>query len=228
MKRSKVNEEIIFAKQLLEKYQITLPQSAYWDYDKFVENKDKLAIIRQIRLGWDVTDYGINEYEKVGGVLYTVRNGKLDKVLAGVPYAEKYIILRECQALPTHFHHSKTEDIINRAGGILALKLYNALENNDIDYESQVDVDIDGITHSYAPGEVVEVPVGSSITLRPRLYHSFWALEGHGSLIVGEVSSLNDDETDNYFNPPLARYSSIEEDESPICPLCNEYEGLYK
>ena len=44
---------------------------------------------------------------------------------------------------------------------------------------------MDGIRHIVKPGETVTVPVGSSITLTSYMYHSFWALEGEGDLIVG-------------------------------------------
>ena len=40
---------------------------------------------------------------------------------------------------------------------------------------------------------------------------------GCGDLIVGEVSKVNDDNTDNYFMEPTARFADIEEDE-PIHP----------
>lgn len=79
-----------------------------------------MVIVQKTMLGWDVTDYGLNDYKKIGGVLFTVRNGDQNDPSIGVPYAEKYILLEEGQGLPIHFHYSKTEDIINRAGGVLA------------------------------------------------------------------------------------------------------------
>ena len=41
--------------------------------------------------------------------------------------------------------------------------------------------------------------------------------------MVGEVSKVNDDTTDNYFLEPTARFADIEEDEPVLHPLCNEY-----
>ena len=58
--------------------------------------------------------------------LYTVRNGLMDNPAVGVPYCEKYILMREGQRLPKHYHVYKTEDIINRAGGVLEVMLWNA------------------------------------------------------------------------------------------------------
>ncbi len=228
MKRSEVNKAIRWAKELLIKENITLPKFAYWSVQDWIDNEKDLDMIRKTTLGWDVTDYGLDTYSKVGGVLFTVRNGDQKDSCIGVPYAEKYILLEDGQALPTHFHFSKTEDIINRAGGVLALKLNNANEDESIDTVNDVVVYMDGIKHVVKAGQIVTVPVGSSITLTPYMYHSFWALEGGGDLVVGEVSAVNDDNIDNRFNPVMPRFGEIEEDEAADLPLCNEYEKLFK
>ena len=41
-------------------------------------------------------------------------------------------------------------------------------------------------------------------------------------VLVGEVSKVNDDQTDNYFLDPIGRFSTIEEDEAPVRLLWNE------
>lgn len=228
MKRSEVNAAIEWAKKLLNDNNISLPVFADWKKEDWAKNYGVTEMIRKTMLGWDVTDFGLNDFRRYGGVLFTVRNGDQKDKSIGVPYAEKYILLAEGQGLPTHFHYSKTEDIINRAGGVLALKLYNSYEDESIDYESDVNVYMDGIRHTVKAGETITVPVGCSITLTPYMYHNFWALEGKGDLVVGEVSSVNDDNMDNRFNPMLPRLGDIEEDEVAIYPLCNEYERLIK
>lgn len=228
MKRSEVNAAIEWAKKLLNDNNISLPVFADWKKEDWAKNYGVTEMIRKTMLGWDVTDFGLNDFRRYGGVLFTVRNGDQKDKSIGVPYAEKYILLAEGQGLPTHFHYSKTEDIINRAGGVLALKLYNSYEDESIDYESDVTVYMDGIRHTVKAGETITVPVGCSITLTPYMYHNFWALEGMGDLVVGEVSSVNDDNVDNRFNPMLPRFGDIEEDEEAIYPLCNEYERLIK
>jgi len=228
MKRSEVNSAIKWAKDLLKKENITLPIFAYWSKQDWIDNKDKVSMVRKTMQGWDVTDYGLDTYDKIGGVLYTVRNGDQNDSSIGVPYAEKFILLKDGQALPTHFHFTKTEDIINRAGGVLALQLYNSNEDESIDYDGDVTVYMDGIKHIVKAGETVKVEVGTSITLTKGMYHNFWALEGRGDLVVGEVSSINDDNVDNRFNPPMPRFGEIVEDEEADLPLCNEYEKLYK
>ena len=44
-----------------------------------------------------------------------------------------------------HFHWFKTEDIINRGGGNCLIRVYNSLPNEEIDYESGVEVHCDGL-----------------------------------------------------------------------------------
>lgn len=174
-------------------------------------------------LGWDITDFGQGDFDRFGAVLFTLRNGSLTDPTCGTPYAEKLILLKDGQRLPLHYHASKTEDIINRAGGVLVIKLYNSLENGDVDYEGPVTYTCDGITSVIKPGEILRLKQGESITLRPFQYHLFWAEAGSGDLIVGEVSSINDDHTDNYNAEPVSRFSTIEEDAPILHPLCNAY-----
>ena len=47
-----------------------------------------------------------------------------------------------------------------------------------------------------------------------------------GDLVAGEVSKVNDDNTDNYFLEPTSRFAAIDEDEPVLHPLCNEYDML--
>ena len=223
MKRSQINENILWAKDLLKKINFTLPCFAYWTMDEWKAHKEEIGRIRSVMQGWDVTDYGVNDFEKLGGVLFTIRNGNVYDPTIGTPYAEKIIALKDGQSLPLHFHYKKTEDIINRGGGILAIQLYNAKENYDVDYDSDVVVYRDGLRCVYKPGEIIKIGVGDSISLTPYMYHLFWALEGAGDLLVGEVSAVNDDNIDNYFAEKFPRFGDIEEDEAPLVPLCNEY-----
>ena len=224
MKRSHINNALIWALELTKKNNIHLPAFGYWKLEDWKDNKEHLQTIRRVMLGWDITDFGLGDFSNTGGVLFTLRNGDQSDPSVGVPYAEKLILLADGQALPMHFHFTKTEDIINRAGGVLAIKLYRALPDHKIDYDSPVQVHCDGIQKTVMPGEVLRIMPGDSITLTPYLYHSFWAEKGEGDLVCGEVSSVNDDNADNRFNPPLPRFGAIEEDALPLLPLCNEYD----
>ena len=74
-----------------------------------------------------------------------------------------------------------------------------------------------------APGGKVVLDRGESITLVPRLYHTFYGEKGAGTALIGEVSSVNDDATDNRFYTPLPRFPAIQKDTAPGHLLCNEY-----
>lgn len=225
MKRSEINGAIAWTKELLKKNNIRLPGMAYWDMEKWAENKDKLDTVRKVMLGWDVTDFGTGKFSEVGGVLYTVRNGDMGDADVGVPYCEKYIVMKEGQRLPKHYHVFKTEDIINRANGVLAVYLWNTDEaGNQLD--TDVKVYMDGIERTVKAGEEILVYPGDSVTLKPHIAHVFGPKPGMGDLIAGEVSKVNDDNTDNYFLEDTFRFSEIEEDEPVLHPLCNEYAKL--
>ena len=223
LKRSEIEAEIEWVKDLLREYCIKLPDIAYWKVDDWRSNREQLDIIRKTCLGWDITDYGSGDYRNIGNVAFTIRNGYLKDPKIGTPYAEKALIFRDGQSLPLHFHFTKIEDIINKAGGVLWLKLYNSNEDNSLDETSNVTVEMDEIIHTFKAGEIIRVMPGNSITLRPRTYHAFGSEAGKGDLICGEVSSVNDDNVDNYFLGQGARYPKIEEDVPIKIPLCNEY-----
>jgi D-lyxose ketol-isomerase len=226
MKRSVVNSAIDWAIDLLERENWRIPAYAYWTPEDWKNNREQCGTIQKVMNGWDVTDYGLGTFEVVGGVLYTIRNGLLDGT-AGTPYAEKLLLFRPGQSLPTHFHYTKTEDIINRAGGNMWIELFNSNPDGEIDTESPVAVYMDGIRYVVGPGERLILIKGQSITLTPGLYHRFGATDD-GELVAGEVSSINDDNIDNRFNPEMPRYVEIEEDEPARYVLCNEYNSLWK
>jgi D-lyxose ketol-isomerase len=228
MKRSEINEAIKQSKLLLEKNNFRLPSFAYWTIGQWKENKDKISILSQVMQGWDITDFGSGNFKEVGAVLFTIRNGDINNKGVGTPYAEKIIILQheEGQKIPMHCHRLKTEDIVNRGGGILIIQLYSSDANGEINKNKDVEVYIDGIKHRFKAGEIIEINQGDSITLTPYIYHAFWAKKGAGDLILGEVSTINDDNTDNVFTEPASRFSEIEEDEAIIHPLVNEYKKI--
>jgi D-lyxose ketol-isomerase len=113
------------------------------------------------------------------------------------------------------------EDIINRAGGELVLQLYGSTADEEMDTQSPMRVCMDGVLTDLPAGATARLRPGESITLVPGLYHSFRA-EG-GTVLTGEVSAVNDDNTDNRFAEPLGRFPEIEEDEPVVHYLCNEY-----
>ena len=223
MKRSDINVAIQWAKALLEQNNIHLPEAAGWSPDEWRRRAGEIDTIRRVMMGWDITDFSTGDFERVGAVLYTVRNGLANDPGVGVPYCEKYIVMKEGQRLPKHYHVFKTEDIINRAGGVLSVRLWNAgRDGNQLD--TDVTVYMDGVRRVAKPGEEILVYPGNSVTLTPYLAHVFGPKPGGGDVICGEVSKVNDDKTDNYFLEPTSRFADIEEDEPALHPLCNEYE----
>ena len=226
MKRSEINTAIAWAKAFLDKSNIRLPEIAYWSPDDWRRHAGEIATIRRVMLGWDITDFGSGDFSTIGAVLYTVRNGLLDDPTVGVPYCEKFIVMKEGQRLPCHYHVFKTEDIINRAGGDLQVFLWNADPATGKRLDTEVRVFMDGIEHVFGAGEEIVVRKGCSISLTPYLAHVFGPKPGMGDLIAGEVSKVNDDNTDNYFLDPVARFADIDEDEPPLHLLCNEYGRL--
>ncbi len=225
MKRSEINSELIWAKKMLAEYRFPLPRFAYWGIDEWRENSALAGEVFKTQLGWDITDFGMGDFKKIGAVLFTIRNGLVYDPGTGSPYAEKLILLHAGQRLPNHYHAAKTEDIINRGGGAFYMKLYNKLPDGGVDSVSDVETCSDGIYKTVRAGEPFLVNAGDSVRLRPYTYHIFGATDS--DVIVGEVSSVNDDHTDNYFAEKTARFPEITEDTAPIHPLVCDYEKLF-
>ena len=225
MKRSEINKAIKTAMTRLEEYKITLPFFGYWKEEDWKENKSVTERIRKRMLGWDITDYGSGDFEKCGATLFTIRNGDKDDPEMKMPYAEKYIILSDKteQEIPLHYHVFKSEDIINRGGGVLCMQLYNKAQDGTLDEKSDIIFYTDSLKRTVKAGEIIEIMPGNSITLEPYVYHRFYAKKNCGLLIVGEVSKVNDDNTDNVFYKPSERFSKIVEDEKTTYPLVCEY-----
>ena len=222
MKRSEINHAINYAQDLLKKNNIGLPFFAYVKKEEWKNLNLDISVLKNVMLGWDVTDFGSGDFKKVGATLFTLRNGSVFDKSIGVPYCEKIIIMDNSgQEIPMHYHINKTEDIINRAGGTLKIQVYNSKSDSSLDNESKVILYCDGIKREFEPGAVIEVKKGNSVTLPPYVYHRFFA--DNEDVIVGEVSKINDDNTDNVFLVKSKYFINIEEDEAPEYCLVKEY-----
>jgi len=138
------------------------------------------------------------------------------------PYAEKIMIVEENQETPMHFHWAKMEDIINRGGGNLVIDLYQSDKDENFSNNS-LRVKTDGVVRTVEAGGSVILKPGESICLEQGVYHRFYGEPGKGKVLVGEVSSVNDDASDNRFHEPIGRFPVIEEDELPIHLLASDY-----
>jgi D-lyxose ketol-isomerase len=225
LKRSEINLFITEAIGFFEKHHFSLPPFAHWTLEAWRDRGPEADEIRQCQLGWDVTDFSSGRFPSCGLTLFTLRNGSL---AAGhhKSYAEKIMMVRESQLTPLHRHGCKSEDIINRGNstaGNLVVRLYNSTEDGGL-ANTPVTVACDGITRQIEAGGTVILRAGESITLPPGLYHSFYSV--NGSALIGEVSSTNDDATDNHFYQSLSRFPDIVEDEPPFRLLSTEYPRL--
>ncbi len=222
MKRSQINTVIRDFEKMLTEYRIALPPFCHWTPEEWEDKGHEYDEIRDNMLGWDVTDYGEGHFDTLGLALITLRNGNFHNPKYNKPYAEKLLFVKDGQVSPMHFHFNKMEDIICKGGGNMMMRLYNSKENGDF-ADSDVRVISDGRAYDVPAGSTLRFAPGESITLQKGQYHEFFCDSGKGDILLGEVSMLNDDNTDNRFYAPLARFSNVEEDEPPYRLLCNEY-----
>lgn len=223
MKRSEINGLIKEAGDLFSSIGFKLPPFAFWSCDQWGLMGPEADEIRDNGLGWDVTDYGLGEFLKTGLLLFTIRNGSFsDRETYPKGYAEKIMIVREQQVTPWHYHWNKREDIINRGGGNLVIDLFLS-DDNDKFSDKELSVSVDGVRRRVEPGGTVILAPGESICLEPYVYHTFYGEAGTGTVVVGEVSDVNDDRNDNCFYEKLGRFPDIIEDEAPLHYLCTEY-----
>lgn len=223
MKRSEINSIMRDAVKFMEEKCVILPPFAYWSVEDWQTKNHEYDEIRDNMLGWDITDFGSGDYNKIGLLMFTVRNGNFSDKKYQKPYAEKLLIVEENQITPFHFHWSKMEDIINKGGGNLLVQVYNSTKDEELDTVTPVKIMSDGRTYEVPAGSIVKITPGESITLYPGMYHKFWGEEGTGKILLGEVSKVNDDRIDNRFLEKTGRFPEIEEDEKPLYLLGNEY-----
>ena len=157
---------------------------------------------------WDITDFGLNDIAHFGLVLIN---------LASEPeYCEKLMYARPGMATPAHAHKIKKEDIICRQG-VFEITLWADTHLNG----NTLKVKIDGEWRDIEGGMPITINAGSRITIFPTQYHQFAPIEAN--TIIGEVSTANDDTTDNYFiDRNIGRYSIVVEDEPASVKLLSD------
>jgi D-lyxose ketol-isomerase len=223
MKRSEINSAIRRMEALAKKHGFLLPPFCFWAPEEWRTKGREYDELRDNMLGWDVTDYGTGAFSKTGFTLITLRNGNANRPdLYKKTYAEKLLMLEPGQYAPMHFHRAKMEDIINRGGGTVLIRLYYAAPDETL-ADTNVQVLKDGRSFTAPAGTQIRLEPGESITLCPYLYHDFELPPDGSAVLLGEVSMTNDDTNDNRFFEPLGRFPVIEEDEPPYRLLCTEY-----
>jgi len=220
MKRSEINRHIEEAMLFFNKMNFKLPPWSDWTIPDWKREAGNCQEIFSHQLGWDLTDFGSGDYNSTGLPLFTLRNGHPDD--GHKTYAEKIMIVGENQVTPMHFHWKKTEDIINRGGGNLCFDLYPS-NDQDEPGTQPFSISMDGRSCNLNAGDKIVLHPGESITLQQGLYHRFYGEPGAGKVLVGEVSSVNDDQSDNRFAEEVGRFPEIEEDEEPAFLLVSDY-----
>lgn len=228
MKRSQVNHIIEIAKEVFESIHFKLPPFASWTVDDWRGKGPEVDEIRKSMLGWDVTDFGQGQFDKLGRTIITLRNGSSGFSL-GKDYAEKLILDPENQKPPLHYHRHKMEDIINRGDGNILIRLFMSNAEGQCS-DQPFSVQLDGQRREHKAGDVVRLEPGQSICIPPGLIHQFWGEQGTGVKIdgvyysvSGEVSRVCDDWNDNCWLEPCERFCTIEEDEPARHYLVHEY-----
>ena len=224
MQRSEVNDIIRAADAFIRSFGFILPPFAYWSPQTMRDRRAEIDGIVDARLGWDITDYGEGRFDTLGLFLFTVRNGSEADLRrgGGMCYAEKIMISRQrpgVAAAPAHRegrgHHQP------RRGDAGAAASTRATPRGTSTTTPRSTVATDGVVRRQGPGEVLLLDPGESVTLMPGNWHEFWG-EG-GDVLIGEVSTVNNDLTDNIFAEPIGRFAEIEEDEDPLHLLVSDY-----
>ena len=222
MKRSEINRALRDMEKMIDRCSFKLPPFCYFTPEEWKEKGREYDEVRDNMLGWDITDFGMGDFDKVGFSLITLRNGNVSMDKYTKPYAEKLLYMKEGQSAAMHFHWNKMEDIINRGGGNVLIGVYNAGKEEGL-ADTDVLIHSDGREYTVPAGTQIRLRPGESITIQPLLYHDFHLEPGTGPVLLGEVSMCNDDNRDNRFYLPAGRFPVIEEDEPPFRLLCNEY-----
>lgn len=227
MKRSQINANIARAEEDFARVGFALPSFARWSLEEWEQKGEAARYLIEAGHGWDITDFADDSFESKGLLLFTLRNGLMRAAAGNKPYAEKIMISRKDQLTPMHRHNVKVEDIIARnplmPGARLAVRVVGSDSRGNMSGTGKVKIFLDGVADEVEAGTVIRLSPGESITLFPDTFHAFWG-DG-GDMVIGEVSSVNDDRTDNVFAEPLARFSPVEEDEAIYRPLVNDHSG---
>jgi len=221
MKRSLINKAIENGMDFFARNGFMLPPFSSYSVLDWKRKKVQCNEIFEQQLGWDITSFGTDDFERTGLLLFTLRNGAPEGGKYPKTYAEKIMMVLENQLTPCHFHWRKREDIINRGGGNLIIEMWQADDSGKLT-EQPFEVSVDGMTRQCLPGEKLILHPGESICLDPYLAHCFYGEPGAGPVMVGEVSSVNDDSCDNCFIAGQPRFDSIIEDEEIKIPLASD------
>lgn len=179
MKRSEINRALRDMEKMIDRCSFKLPPFCYFTPEEWKEKGREYDEVRDNMLGWDITDFGMGDFDRVGFSLITLRNGNVSMDKYTKPYAEKLLYMKEGQSAAMHFHWNKMEDIINRGGGNVLIGVYNAGKEEGL-ADTDVLIHSDGREYTVPAGTQIRLRPGESITIQPRLYHDFHLEPGTG------------------------------------------------
>ena len=77
MKRSEINTIMQKADNFIHSRGFYLPLFAYWTPDTWTRKGPEVSEIVDNSLGWDITDFGLGNFNAFGLFLFTIRNGNI-------------------------------------------------------------------------------------------------------------------------------------------------------
>ena len=95
MKRSEINASIREMEAMINECRFALPPFCHFTPEEWQEKGHEYDEIRDNMLGWDITDYGLGNFDKIGFSLITLRNGNMHNSKYTKTYAEKLLYLRK-------------------------------------------------------------------------------------------------------------------------------------
>ena len=97
MKRSEVNNIIEEAIAFCDQMNFKLPPFAFWTLEDWQTKGREYQEIRDNQMGWDITDFGSGDFDKIGLLIFVLRNGNFTNPKYKKPYCEKILIVEEGQ-----------------------------------------------------------------------------------------------------------------------------------
>jgi D-lyxose ketol-isomerase len=130
------------------------------------------------------------------------------------------------QKTPCHYHKKKTEDIFVRAGDKLIIRIWPSKFKQKKD-GLKIKVLFNGSEYKeIISGQKISLDPGETVTLTPEHSHEFFGDPKGSGTLVGEVSTYNDDQGDNYFIDKVSRFPEIQEDQKIDYYLVSDYQKL--
>lgn len=221
MKRSEINEIMKWTVDFAAAHQFPLPPFAFFTVEDWQKLGNEYDELRDNKLGWDITDFGSGDFYREGLTMFTMRSGSCHKPEYFKRYSEKLMVARDGQVTPFHYHYVYIEDIINRGGGDLCVELWNG-DKDGRRLDTDVRISTDGRNYFAPAGTVITLRPGESVSLNTYTFHSFWAKEGTGDVLLIEIAQSTPLPNDGCFLKSVSRYTTIEEDAPILWPLSSD------